>query len=74
MSEGNGWGEYKRLVISKLDDLTKKFDQLHKDNMNIKLEITRLKTVAMIRGGISGFFFGLLGTIIVSVILHNLLQ
>jgi len=74
MSEGNGWGEYKRLVVSKLDEHTKKFDQLHEDNIELRLELARLKTKATIWGGLSGFFFGLLGTIIVSVILHNLLE
>jgi hypothetical protein len=52
--DGNGWNEYQRLVLSKLDELTEKADamqaQLHRQNM----EIAVMRVKSSVLGAVAG--------------------
>jgi len=51
----NGWNEYKRLVLSQLDGLTKKSDQIESKLDKLNNKVTILETKAVMYGAIAGF-------------------
>lgn len=54
--DGNGWYEYKRLVMDKLEHL-EKAQIRHSEILNsIRTDIVTLKTKASIWGGVTGIF------------------
>jgi len=52
---GNGWNEYKRLVLKQLEDLTNKTESVENKIDLLRTDVTILKVKAGIYGGIAGF-------------------
>lgn len=58
--QGNGWSEYQRLVLSKLDDLTSEVRDLREDQQQTKIDVAMLQVKAGVFGVVGGLLpFGL---------------
>lgn len=58
MAPSDGWEEYKRLVLDKLDDLERQFDQqfkvLNEQVTLLRIEVAVLKLRSGLWGGLAG--------------------
>ena len=54
MAENNGWSQYEKMVIDKLDDHDDKFNGIEDKLTQIQVDIATLKVKAGIWGGIGG--------------------
>lgn len=72
----NGWGEYRRLILSELERIGRdigainsKIDRLREEDISqVKMDITLLKFQAAMWGGGAGIIFGAIATVILKVI------
>jgi hypothetical protein len=53
-NEGNGWLEYKRLVLQQLEDLTDEVKVLRGEIVRLRVDVGNLKTQAAFWGGLVG--------------------
>lgn len=58
--EGNGWNEYQKLVLSKLDELTQRVDNIKDEQVQHKVELALIKQKASIWGATTGCISALL--------------
>ena len=54
MAENNGWSQYEKMVIDKLDDHDQKFTGIEDKLTQIQVDIATLKVKAGVWGGIGG--------------------
>ena len=54
MAENNGWSQYEKMVIDKLDDHDDKFNGIEDKLTQIQVDIATLKVKAGVWGGIGG--------------------
>lgn len=54
MTELNGWDQYQKLVIDKLNDHDEKFTSIEEKLIKLQVEIATLKVKAGVWGGIAG--------------------
>ena len=54
MAENNGWSQYEKMVIDKLDDHDGKFNGIEDKLTQIQVDIATLKVKAGVWGGIGG--------------------
>lgn len=54
MTESNGWGQYQKLVMDKLEDHDGKFGSIEDKLTQIQVDIATLKVKAGVWGGIGG--------------------
>ena len=59
--ENNSWAEYRIQVLSELKRISKNVEKLAESDMEIRIDISRLKLFAAIWGGVAG----VIGTLIV---------
>ena len=65
MNDNNdGWKNYQNLVIDKLDNHSKKFDEVEGHLTKIQVEIATLKVKASVWGGIAGLIPVVLGIVL----------
>lgn len=69
--QGNGWAEYKRLVLSEIEDmnaslkdLKEEIASMHEHQTKIREDISSLKAQSGIIGGLAGAASSFLGTLI----------
>ena len=54
MAQENGWSQYQKLVVDKLDDHDSKFTSIEDKLTKIQVDIATLKVKAGVWGGIAG--------------------
>ena len=54
MAQENGWSQYQKLVVDKLDDHDGKFTSIEDKLTKIQVDIATLKVKAGVWGGIAG--------------------
>ena len=54
MAQENGWSQYQKLVVDKLDDQDSKFTSIEDKLTKIQVDIATLKVKAGVWGGIAG--------------------
>lgn len=52
--EGNGWIEYRNMVLAELERLNKRVDEINNKLDRINIDIATLKVKASLWGGLSG--------------------
>lgn len=65
MSNGlyeNGWGEYRRMVVGQLDQLTSNQREIQADISEIKAQLASLKTEMQLRAGMWGTVAGVVAS------------
>lgn len=55
------WGEYERLVLSKLDSLDERMSHLEDGQILVRIDVAKLKVKAGLWGGIAGLVPGMVG-------------
>ncbi len=64
MAENNGWSQYEKMVIDKLDDHDDKFSGIENKLTQIQVDIATLKVKAGVWGGIAGLVPVVLGLVL----------
>ena len=64
MTETNGWNQYQKLVMEKLDDHDDKFSNIDNKLTQIQVDIATLKVKAGVWGGIAGLVPVVLGLVL----------
>jgi len=64
MAEENGWSQYEKMVIEKLDNHDSKFGVIDSKLTQIQIDIATLKVKAGIWGGIAGLVPVVLGLVL----------
>ena len=64
MAENNGWSQYQKLVVDKLDDHDGKFTSIEDKLIKIQVDIVTLKVKAGVWGGIAGLVPVVLGLVL----------
>ena len=64
MAENNGWSQYQKLVVDKLDDHDGKFSNIDSKLTQIQVDIATLKVKAGVWGGIAGLVPVVLGLVL----------
>ena len=54
MAQENGWSQYQKLVVDKLDDHDNKFTSIEDKLTKIQVDIATLKVKAGVWGGVAG--------------------
>ena len=54
MADTNGWNQYQKLVMDKLDEHNEKFTNIESKLTQIQIDIATLKVKAGVWGGIAG--------------------
>ena len=54
MAENNGWSQYQKLVVDKLDDHDGKFTSIEDKLTKIQVDLATLKVKAGVWGGVAG--------------------
>jgi hypothetical protein len=60
LNEANGWIEYKRLVLSQLEDLTAEVKELRGDISKLRVDVGQLRVQASAFGALAGLLVGVL--------------
>ena len=68
MTDGNGWDEYKRMVITDLERLESKLDKLDEKFDGFAIEFGKLKTEFKIKASVIGAVAGLVGAGVVAFV------
>ena len=64
MADTNGWNQYQKLVMDKLDDHDVKFNNIENKLTQIQVDIATLKVKAGVWGGIAGLVPVVLGLVL----------
>jgi len=64
MAEENGWSQYEKMVIEKLDNHDSKFGVIDSKLTQIQIDIATLKVKAGVWGGIAGLVPVVLGLVL----------
>ena len=64
MADINGWGQYQKLVMDKLDEHDGKFSNIESKLTQIQIDIATLKVKAGVWGGIAGLVPVVLGLVL----------
>ena len=64
MADINGWDQYQKLVMDKLDEHDGKFSNIESKLTQIKIDIATLKVKAGVWGGIAGLVPVVLGLVL----------
>ena len=64
MAQENGWSQYQKLVVDKLDDHDSKFTSIEDKLTKIQVDIATLKVKAGVWGGIAGLVPVVLGLVL----------
>lgn len=65
---GNGWNEYKRLVMSQLEELNFRFDRIDEKLDRINTKVVVLETKAIFLGALAGLVVGAVVQIVVTIL------
>lgn len=66
----NGWMEWKNYVLNMLEKLENRIDNIEKDSVNTKIEITKILTKSKVYGALAGFAGSALITLIIGIIIE----
>jgi len=64
MADTNGWNQYQKLVMDKLDEHDEKFTNIESKLTQIQVDIATLKVKAGVWGGIAGLVPVVLGLVL----------
>jgi len=64
MADTNGWSQYQKLVMDKLDEHDGKFSNIESKLTQIQIDIATLKVKAGVWGGIAGLVPVVLGLVL----------
>ena len=64
MADTNGWNQYQKLVMDKLDEHDEKFTNIESKLTQIQIDIATLKVKAGVWGGIAGLVPVVLGLVL----------
>ena len=64
MADTNGWNQYQKLVMDKLDEHNEKFTNIESKLTQIQVDIATLKVKAGVWGGIAGLVPVVLGLVL----------
>ena len=64
MADTNGWNQYQKLVMDKLDEHDGKFSNIESKLTQIQIDIATLKVKAGVWGGIAGLVPVVLGLVL----------
>ena len=64
MTDTNGWNQYQKLVMDKLDEHNEKFTNIESKLTQIQVDIATLKVKAGVWGGIAGLVPVVLGLVL----------
>ena len=64
MTDTNGWNQYQKLVMDKLDEHDEKFTNIESKLTQIQVDIATLKVKAGVWGGIAGLVPVVLGLVL----------
>ena len=64
MADTNGWNQYQKLVMDKLDEHDEKFTNIESKLTQIQVDIATLKVKAGVWGGIAGLVPVVLGIVL----------
>ena len=64
MADTNGWNQYQKLVMDKLDEHDEKFTNIESKLTQIQVDIATLKVKAGVWGGIAGLVPVILGLVL----------
>ena len=64
MADTNGWNQYQKLVMDKLDEHNEKFTNIESKLTQIQIDIATLKVKAGVWGGIAGLVPVVLGLVL----------
>ena len=64
MADTNGWNQYQKLVMDKLDEHDGKFSNIESKLTQIQIDIATLKVKAGVWGGIAGLVPVILGLVL----------
>tara|TARA_B100002003_G_C13818559_1_gene403082 strand:+ start:347 stop:562 length:216 start_codon:yes stop_codon:yes gene_type:complete len=64
MADTNGWNQYQKLVMDKLDEHDEKFTNIESKLTQIQVDIATLKVKAGVWGGVAGLVPVVLGLVL----------
>jgi len=64
MADMNGWNQYQKLVMDKLDEHDEKFTNIESKLTQIQVDIATLKVKAGVWGGVAGLVPVILGLVL----------
>ena len=64
MADTNGWNQYQKLVMDKLDEHNEKFTNIESKLTQIQVDIATLKVKAGVWGGVAGLVPVVLGLVL----------
>ena len=64
MADRNGWNQYQKLVMDKLDEHDEKFTNIESKLTQIQVDIATLKVKAGVWGGVAGLVPVVLGLVL----------
>ena len=64
MADTNGWNQYQKLVMDKLDEHDEKFTNIESKLTQIQVDIATLKVKAGVWGGVAGMVPVVLGLVL----------
>lgn len=55
VAEGNGWSQYQRLVLDKLEHIDQRLTALEEAQVLVRIDVAKLNVKAGLWGGLAGF-------------------